>query len=103
MYRRYRKYDKELTGVLVGAAFPLIWYFLLLQLFTGMEAMEWIPAQDPLSDFRQRTSALVAICLNIVPLQIFKVQYMDRAMRGIVFPTVILVGLWLYLFGDSVW
>jgi len=89
--------------LLVAAALPLIWYMLMLQLFNGFEAMEWIPPHGLSDDFRQRTAALVAICLNIVPLQIFKVRYMDRAMRGVVFPTILYVGLWLYFFGASVW
>jgi len=34
-----------------------------------------------------------------LPLQYFYKKYWDNAMRGIVFPTLIFVGLWMYLYG----
>ena len=101
-YTRFRKYDKIITGILAGFLLPAFWYFIMLSIYDGIEDMGWIEPGGISSDFRQRTSALVGICLNILPLQIFKTQYMDRAMRGVVFPTVVLVGVWLYIFGSSV-
>lgn len=99
---RYQKYDKVWVGILAGLLLPLFWYFILISLFESMETMGWLEPGRVAMDFRHRTSALVALCLNILPLQIFKTQYMDGAMRGVIFPTVIYVGLWLYLFGSSV-
>ena len=102
VYRRFEKYDKVWIGILAGLLAPIFWYFIWLSIYDGIETMGWIEPGAIGDNFRQRTSALVAICLNILPLQIFKTQYMDRAMRGIVFPTVLYVGVWLYFFASSV-
>ncbi len=102
VYKRYAKYDTIWVGILVGLLLPIFWYFIWLSIYDGIETMGWIEPGNISEDFRQRTSALVAICLNILPLQVFKTQYMDRAMRGIVFPTVFWVAVWLYFFASSV-
>ncbi|MBK8500758.1 MAG: hypothetical protein IPL46_00355 [Saprospiraceae bacterium] len=98
----YEKYDQVWVGILAGFALPLFWYFILMSLFDSMETMGWLEPGRVALDFRQRTSALVGVCLNILPLQIFNNQNMERAMRGVIFPTVIWVAVWLYLFGASV-
>ncbi len=102
VYKPYEKWDKLWVGIGTGLIAPIFWYFIMLSIYDGIETMGWIEPGNISENFRQRTSALVAICLNILPLQIFKTQYMDRAMRGIVFPTVIYVGVWLYFFAGSV-
>ncbi|MBX2816097.1 MAG: hypothetical protein KTR24_08870 [Saprospiraceae bacterium] len=102
MRAQYRKYDKLIVGILAGLVVPIIWYFLLLSVYEVLEQEGIIPDISSLGDFRQRTSALVAICFNILILQIFRVRYMYRAMQGVVFPTIALVGVWLYFFGSSV-
>jgi hypothetical protein len=98
----FEKYDKLWVGIIGGFALPLFWYFILMSLFDGLEAIGWLEPGRVAIDFRQRTSALVGLCLNILPLQIFNNQNMERAMRGVIFPTVIWVAVWLYLFGASV-
>ena len=99
---KFQKYDHLLTGILMALLLPIFWYLILMSVYSSMETMGWMEKGAVAIDFRQRTSALAAICLNILPLQIFKNHYMDRAMRGVVFPTVAYVGLWLYQFGSSV-
>lgn len=96
------KFDHLLTGIAAGILLPVFWYFIMMTLYTSMEDMGWLQRGAVSMDFRQRTSALAAVCLNILPLQVFKTQYMDRAMRGVVFPTVFYVAWWLYQFGASV-
>lgn len=99
---RFQKYDKVWFGMLIGLILPFFWYFILISLFDSMETMGWLEPGRVAMDFRQRTSALVGLCLNILPLQVFNTQNMGNAMRGMVFPTVVLVGVWLYFFGSSV-
>lgn len=102
MFARFRKYDRLWVGILSGFVLPTIWYFLMLAIYDSLEQAGVIPEMSMTGDFRQRTSALVAICFNIILLQIFRVRYMYRAMQGVVFPTVVLVGVWLYFFAASV-
>ncbi len=97
-----QRYDKVITGILAGLLLPVFWYFVMMTLYSSFEEMGWMQPGTVSMDFRQRTSALAAVCLNILPLQVFKTQYMDSAMRGVIFPTVLYVGLWLYRFGSSV-
>ena len=99
---RLEKYDQVWVGILAGLLLPLFWYVMLISFFDSLETMGWVEPGGIDNDFRQRTSALVGVCLNILPLQVFKTQYMDRAMRGVVFPTVLYVAVWLYLFASSV-
>jgi len=102
MLTKYRKYDKLIAGILAGFISPLIWFYLLLSVFGALEDHGVIPDTSVLGDFRQRTCFLVAICLNIAVLQIFRIRYMYRAMQGVVFPTIALVAYWIYRFGASV-
>ena len=99
---RFEKYDKLWIGIIAGLLLPVFWYIVLQNLYDGIETMGWLGDGYIPSEFRQRTSALVGICLNILPLQVFKARRMDRAMRGVVFPTVLLVVVWLYFFGSAV-
>jgi len=96
------KYDKVWVGFLAALILPIFWYFVMMSFFDSMETMGWVEPGAVSIDFRQRTSALVGICLNILPLQVFNTQKMDYGMRGVIFPTVLFVGLWLYRFGSSV-
>lgn len=45
---------------------------------------------------RFRSLALFAICCNLIPLNYFKRQRWDQAMKGVVFPTLIYAGFWVY-------
>jgi hypothetical protein len=50
-------------------------------------------------NFRERTIGLIALILNVIPMQIFNKRNWQEAMRGIVFPTLAYVILWMYLYG----
>jgi len=45
---------------------------------------------------RFRSLALFAICCNLIPLNYFKRQRWDQTMKGVVFPTLIYAGFWVY-------
>ena len=41
---------------------------------------------------------LIGICFNLIPFNISKNNRWDQTMRGIVFPTLVYVGAWLFRF-----
>ena len=52
---------------------------------------------------RLRTTALIAICFSLIPFNIAKNKRWDDTLRGIVFPTLIYVGYWVYRFGKDLY
>lgn len=88
------KYDKILVGLAVSLAVAFIAYALLLQ------------AQDLIADqmgrpfeFQDRSIALLAICLNVLPMNYFRRRYHNKSLRGLVIGTMLLAGAWFFYFG----
>lgn len=88
--------DHLLLGLAVGLLVPLVGYALLLQLTDYFSAS----AGRPLS-FKPRTVALVALCLNILPMNVFRRSYRTRCLRGLVTATVLLALVWFFVYGRA--
>lgn len=89
------------TGLLLGALMPIVGYILVDAIFNVLmhfNLMEVVTSSG-LSK-RLRTITLLAICTNLIPFNIAKNRRWDNTMRGIVFPTLIYVGAWIYKFKD---
>lgn len=86
--------DNILIGLAVSLIVPFIAYFLLLQ------AQDFIAssAGRPII-FEQRTLALIAICLNVMPLNFFRKVYRNKSLRGLATGTMILALGWFFWFG----
>ncbi len=95
------QWDSILTGILVCICVPILGYALILILFDTLASfglMESVTSSGGRA--REKTVALLAICCNLIPFNMFKNRRMDRALRGCIFPTMILVGYWLYRYKD---
>lgn len=90
------KNDRLLTGLIVSLIIPTIAYFLLLQL----QAMIGEGAGQDIS-FELRTVALIAICLNVLPLNYFRKTYRNKSLRGLATGTMILAMAWFFYFGQE--
>jgi len=88
------KNDNILIGLAVSLILPAIAYFLLLQL----QSMIVEASGRPIS-FEPRTLALIAICLNVLPLNFFRRVYRNRSLRGLATGTMILAMGWFFYFG----
>ena len=88
------KNDKLITGLAVSLVVPVIAYFLLLQL-QGMIAT----GAGRNIQFEPRTLALVAICLNVMPLNYFRKTYRNRSLRGLASGTMLLALAWFFYYG----
>lgn len=93
---RYQ-YDKFWIGGLVGLAIPFVGYAIILIV------LEQLSDVDSLSnlnfDFRTRTLGLLAIALNIIPIQFFTKKRANQGVRGVVVVSMIYAAAWLFQFG----
>jgi hypothetical protein len=93
------KYNHVLTGITTGILVPFIMYAIVLSIYDILDEKEILNADGMMINFRERTIALIAIVSNLIPLHFFNRNNWHNAMRGIVFPTLVLVGIWMYLYG----
>lgn len=89
-----------IIGLLIGFLLPFVGYAILLTTFEGLESMGWVSAEGFSSNFRERTMAIVAIALNIYPLNTFLKRRFTNSMRGIVIATTVYVITWLVMYGS---
>ena len=88
------------TGLVVGAIVPVLGYMVVEFIFSLMMQagiMEYVSGSG--ISRRARTLALLGICCNLIPLNISRKKKWDNTMRGIVFPTLLYVAVWLYQYG----
>jgi len=90
--------DSIVAGLIAGVLIPFVGYAIWLEIYDQLEAAEMISAFR-VGDFRRRTSALLGICLNLIPFTIFNRKRFHNSMRGIIFPTLIYGCIWFFYFG----
>ncbi|HMX41745.1 MAG TPA: hypothetical protein PK971_16370 [Saprospiraceae bacterium] len=83
------------VGVLFGLLLPLCSFVLLYELFGLLEARGAASGAGLSSNFRERTLAIVAIALNIIPMNLYRKRRWDLSMRGIVIATSLLALVWV--------
>lgn len=86
-------------GLAIGLLLPLAAFSLLYLIFylLGLTGAASTEGFSPM--FRERTSSIIAISLNIIPLNAFMKRRATNSMRGIVVATAILVAAWVTYFG----
>ncbi len=92
--------DSIILGVIVGIILPFVGYAVFLMLYEQLESAGIINSHGFSPSFRQRTISLLAICLNLIPFIMWKGRYGYNTMRGIIFPTVAYVMVWLFYFSS---
>ncbi len=96
-----KRKDTIAYGMAAGLALPLAVFLLLHGLFAALDAGGFA-AEVPLSEnFRARTIALVALGSNAILLHRFQKRRMWQAMRGVVFPTFLMIALWMWVYGRN--
>ena len=94
------KKDSVWVGLAVGVILPLCVYGILLLLYQFLDAIGVLSDVGFAEDFRTRTLALVAICANIIMMQTFrKRHFQHETIRGVLVASMVLVGIWFWLFG----
>jgi hypothetical protein len=88
-----------MTGLLLGAVTPVVGFLVtefVFEILTYFNLMEEVSAS--VSERRMRTLTLLALCFNLIPFNISKKYRWDQTMRGLVIPTVIYAGAWIYMY-----
>ena len=90
--------DNIITGILVGTITPFISWYIVQFGFDIIGNMSARAEFGATPTWRPRTLALISLCFNLIPFQIAKIMRFDKTLRGIVFPTIILVAVWFLYF-----
>ena len=94
------KRDSVWVGLAVGILLPLCVYGILLLVYQLLDKIGVLSDVGFAEDFRTRTLALAAICSNVILMQTFrKRHYQYETIRGILVASMVLVGIWFWLFG----
>jgi len=100
--RLLKENNNILMGLLIGVIVPIFGYFAIETIFdllTEQGLMDEV--SNSTGSKRQRTMALIAICFNIIPLQIIKSRAFGSIIKGIALATMIYAGFWIYYFQYS--
>ena len=89
-------------GIILGLVLPFLGFWLWKGLFELLTIANIMDPTGFSEDWRERTFALLAICMNIIPFQYYQKKRNDDTMRGLVFPTLLYVFLWVFIFRDSI-
>ena len=93
--------DRLWIGVLIGLIVPFVGLGILL---TGYEWLENAGLASPIGfsyQFRLRTLSILALALNLIPLTYYNKHYYIHTMRGMIFPTLAYVVMWVVYFGKE--
>ena len=90
------KYDHLLVGLLVALAVATIGFAIASW---GVDIAN--KALDLSMNFRQRSLALIGICLNVIPLNYFRNHYWIKSLRGVVIGTFLLAVVWFFKYGQA--
>lgn len=93
--------NKLWIGLLIGLLLPFVSYALLLTVYDQLDAMGWTSSIGFSANFRVRTLGVIAICLNLIPLNIFQRRRFGETMRGIALMTVLYAIGWVLYFGNA--
>jgi hypothetical protein len=94
--------DSFLMGIVLGCIVPVLGFVAIEGLFDLLTNTGLMTEVTPLGTTkRMRTLALMALCCNLIPFHIAKKNYWEDTMRGMILPTLIYAGFWVYKFGGS--
>lgn len=87
------------VGLLIGVLLPLCSFVFLYEIFSLLEARGAASGSGLSGNFRERTLAIVAIALNIFPMNLYKKRRWDLSMRGVVIATALMAFVWVIRYG----
>jgi hypothetical protein len=90
------------AGLAIAILLPLIGFIVLYFGYGQLEAAGVVSERGFSNLFRERTSSIIAICLNIIPLNIFQKRRATESMRGVVLATGIYAIIWIVYFGRHI-
>lgn len=88
-------------GLAIGLLIPFVGYAFLLVLYEQIETWGVGSTTGFSPTFRERTLAVIAICLNLIPVNRFRRRGLNETMRGIIFATMLYVLVWVIYFSNA--
>ena len=95
------KNDKMWIGLLAGLLIPFVGYAVLMMILEMLGANDTLANTRLNFNFRERTLTLLALALNLIPLQFFRTKRANQAIRGLVLATLAYGVVWVYFFGQQ--
>lgn len=92
--------DTVLFGLLIGLAVPFVGFATIQMLLERIAQMDFLGPEAQTLYFRQRTIAILAICLNLIPFNLYKKKRFEASMKGVIIATFIYVFVWLLKFAN---
>ena len=89
-------------GVSIGILIPLIVYALEFTLFAQLDRIHWASGDGLSIHFRERTLCMVALCVNILPVSIYRRRRAYETVRGLTIVTTLMAFLWLLYFAQEI-
>jgi hypothetical protein len=97
----WEQYDSLIFGIIVGFLLPFVGLAILMMINEQLAALKIQSGNGTFDGLAERTVRLLAICLNLIPFNIFSKRRMLPSMRGIFLPTILYIGIWLFLHGQG--
>ena len=91
--------DNLIVGFAVGAVVPVLAFLLIDGLFDLLAAGGVTNRFGEPYGFRERTLALVSICVNLLPFRAFVSLRNDASTRGVFLATGIYAAAWVIVYG----
>ncbi len=91
--------DSIILGVIAGLVVPFIGYATWMLLFEQFTEWGIMSADGFSTNWRERTIALLAIAMNLIPFSYFNRKKHINTLRGIIFPTIAFAAAWMFFFG----
>ncbi len=95
------KINSLFTGILIGAAVILVGYAVITLLFEFMESTGFMDEAGSAGEKRKRTVWLIAICLNIITIQLLRKKRTHNTQRGVSIVTVLGAFAWFIYYNKS--
>ncbi|HZV68350.1 MAG TPA: hypothetical protein VFG10_02370 [Saprospiraceae bacterium] len=96
------KRDSFWLGLGAGLLVPALAYAILLTIYQLLDTMGVLSDIGFAEDFRIRTLALFAVCSNLILMNRYRKSYHHETIRGILMASMLLVGIWFWIFGFKI-
>ncbi len=89
-------------GLIIGLLLPILGYWAWKVFFELLTVLKLMDPSGFSESWRARTFALLGICMNIFPFQYYQKRRYDNTMRGLIFPTILYVIIWVVVFRHAI-
>lgn len=86
-------------GFISAVLLPFVGYAVILTIYEQLEAIGWVSPIGLAGNFRIRTVAMLAVCLNVILVQYFNRKKYTESIKGVGTATIIYSFLWVFFFG----